>query len=591
MAEIICDPVLLTKLKKANKQEIDELIYVITDDGRGRLALDSDIKKKLILAKNGMAFSDEALKLLAREIQRYGGDSLVNTFRSIFNKDLVSYNEIVSDMYMQIKPSELIKSINFKKLQNPINVIKEIDITEKEIEIVKALFGDDALSLSFEERYKKSSSSTIFSKKKIAKSSLMASPLLAPIGITGLSSAPAERIIMPCVAILGCMELRLNNISEFKKKYNSESIVSLEHQQSVSKIVDEYGSDLLVFKTYDEGLISFKKVQDMPKVQISRFNSLLSSAPGLASFAELQKGGYVLCDIPLDQLANSRAVDGAKRGFMHGSDGKIQQHVNLSEADPLQAINIAGLVWSGLSIAVAQKHMQDISEKLTVIIEKLDEIFDEIEHVQVDKLKGQIKYIRSFLQQDTASLSQQELNSIENCLKENYELANTFERRLEEIFLQSMSDNKGGLFAHNQNRENILKQGQKINNLLMNYIQTMYLRITLNALLYANSDQNKGRFIKSAEEAVQKIDELGHSLGVAIQHLKARAELSNTLISSADNFIKEVTIKFQDMVNLVETSEVEAKHLYNVALEKPSYQTRFKIENGKIIEALEYQLI
>lgn len=569
MTKMICDPVLLAKLKKANKLEISDLIDVITDFGRGRVALDADIKKKLVVAKNKGDYNEDILSVLAREIQGYGGNSIWNIVRSVSGSDLVSYDEIVSDVYSTI-----------------VNKKTTSSVTQKEIEVAKKIFGDKWDKLSSKERYAECLKA-IYNITALLKKSLWS---ILPISPIKMVTDPVESITIPCVSILGCMELRLKNMP-MDNKTHSLSVLQLEHQQPISKILDENGDELLSLKEYNSNIMLTNKTRNVSKEQISRFNSLLSSAPGLINFAELQKGGYVLCDIPLDQLANSRAVDGAKRGFMHGSDGRIQQHVNLSEADPLQVINIAGLVWSGLSIAVAQKHMQDISEKLTVIIEKLDEIFDEIEHFQVDKLTGQIKYIQSFLQEDTTSLSQQELNSIENCLKENYELADTFERRLTELFEKSMSNSDSSIFSHNTDRDNVLKQAKKINDLLMNYIQTMYLRITLNALLYANSDQNKGRFVKSAEEAVQKIDELGRPLGGAIQYLRAKAELSNSLISSADNFIKEISPKLQGMVDLVAASQIEAKQLYRVTLEKPIYQTRLKIVDGEVVEALEYQLV
>ncbi|OYQ73918.1 hypothetical protein [Wohlfahrtiimonas sp. G9077] len=560
MTKMICDPVLFEKLKKANKSEIDELINILTDEGRGRVSLDSEIKKQFILAKNNIHYNDDDLTLLAREIQRYGGNSVLNVVRTVIKKSLVTYEKIVSDAYRKVINGE------------------DESLREKEIAVAKKIFADD---ISVFEKIQETMS--VLKPNKLVKKVFKYSPFNI--------ANQADRIIIPCVAVFGRMELRLQHEKPYSDRVNSTSALNIAYQQPVSKILDEDGNEILSLKACDFNLMVSDKTRDMPQAQINRLNSLLSAAPGLANFAELQRGGYVFCDIPFDQLANSKAVDGAKRGIMHGADGKIQQHVNLSEAETLQKINITGLVWSGLSVAVAQKHMQDISEKLTSIISKLDSIRDEVEQVQADKLKGQIKYIQSFLQQNTSSLSLQELSSIENCLKENYELANTFKRRFGVIMSEVTSDNSSGFFSRKQYRNGVFEQANKISALLTHYVQTMFLRITLNALLYANSKENKDRFVQIAQEAIKEIDMFGQSLRIVRQHLQSKIELSNALLSSADNFLKSISDKLQDMTNLIDTSRTEAKHLCRVTLENPIYKTRLKIENGQIIEAIEYQSI
>lgn len=77
-----CDADILNLLKKTDNRHIDYLVDVLTDNGKGRIALSSSIKDLLLSEKAEQNYSEQGLRYLLNELQEYGGHSLVNIFRT-----------------------------------------------------------------------------------------------------------------------------------------------------------------------------------------------------------------------------------------------------------------------------------------------------------------------------------------------------------------------------------------------------------------------------------------------------------------------------------------------------------------------------
>ncbi|WP_298159554.1 ubiquinol-cytochrome C chaperone family protein [Ferrovum sp.] len=94
------DLALLNILRQCEAKEKIPLIDYITDSGEGRLSLSKESENKLVAAKlSERFFDDEKNKLIIKEIQSFGGNSLVNLIRS--GKG-VSYDEIVRDVASKV---------------------------------------------------------------------------------------------------------------------------------------------------------------------------------------------------------------------------------------------------------------------------------------------------------------------------------------------------------------------------------------------------------------------------------------------------------------------------------------------------------
>jgi uncharacterized protein YaaW (UPF0174 family) len=82
---------------RAATDDLSVLADIITDNSEGRLALDAGVKKRIIRRKNqGTLYA--IAPLLASEICRFGGNTIVNVFRS----GELDYREIASDVASEL---------------------------------------------------------------------------------------------------------------------------------------------------------------------------------------------------------------------------------------------------------------------------------------------------------------------------------------------------------------------------------------------------------------------------------------------------------------------------------------------------------
>lgn len=102
--DIKYDDDLLDLLIQASNEDIAPLIDYITDCGKGRVSLSKENCKALINARTQGTYTPLVLRTLIRELQHFGGNSLVNLFRS----NGVSYSEIVFDVadHLSVKRSD-----------------------------------------------------------------------------------------------------------------------------------------------------------------------------------------------------------------------------------------------------------------------------------------------------------------------------------------------------------------------------------------------------------------------------------------------------------------------------------------------------
>lgn len=89
-----------------NVADVDDLCVIadyITDNGSGRLSLDSDVNKKLIGCSKHKVFIAADRSLIAREILLFGGNTVANLYRSFFSdSSTISYSELVQDVAKKI---------------------------------------------------------------------------------------------------------------------------------------------------------------------------------------------------------------------------------------------------------------------------------------------------------------------------------------------------------------------------------------------------------------------------------------------------------------------------------------------------------
>jgi uncharacterized protein YaaW (UPF0174 family) len=112
------DDELLILISSADMEELDLLVDYITDSGKGRIALAKDVCAALVSGKQEQRYTQHLRRMIIRELQLFGGNSIVNLFR----QRGVVYDEIVSDVLAHLGGS-------FSKT-DPVES-KELKIIEK----------------------------------------------------------------------------------------------------------------------------------------------------------------------------------------------------------------------------------------------------------------------------------------------------------------------------------------------------------------------------------------------------------------------------------------------------------------------------
>lgn len=146
------------------------------------------------------------------------------------------------------------------------------------------------------------------------------------------------------------------------------------------------------------------KTRDLPKNkrQIELGQSLTKLGPAVQMVASmlpaaaLSSGKYmrVVVNGPL-----ARAGDGsAYLPFVRGADGKVSELARLINNSQLCQLANACMLWQVASVIVAQKHLADISEKLSEIKEGINDIKEFLQDERKSKMTGSLKYLEQVAQ-------------------------------------------------------------------------------------------------------------------------------------------------------------------------------------------------
>ncbi|EQV94531.1 hypothetical protein G893_00904 [Escherichia coli KOEGE 71 (186a)] len=407
------DETLVALLLNADKNDIDLLIDYITPDGKFNFSQSDRVKKALRDGKNSEAIDEETLRLLIRELQHFGGNTVINLFRG----NGVSYSEIVDDVASHLK----------------IKVAKNAPVKEKESLIIDAVFASSWNKMSDDDRrqlLRDMGINTSISLDKLSRMELpllqraamvasglaqiatgKALPLIAGLGIgrvlgvltgpvglalTGLYTAydisnPAFRITLPCVVQIAWIRLKNSRHHRLSESVSSTTISTANYdnrwvfENEKSQRVLTVSSIALNKITHPDTLVR----HDI--TEISRLSPLLQTLPSLATAAHIASHHYM--EVIIDG-ALAKVKDGSGyRGFSLGEKG-IKAHAVLLNPDKLNQLVNAGILLNVASAILAQKHLADISNKLTQIIETIREISAFQNNARKSEIVGAIQYLQ-----------------------------------------------------------------------------------------------------------------------------------------------------------------------------------------------------
>ncbi|HGL6674584.1 TPA: hypothetical protein ACKF4J_000685 [Klebsiella pneumoniae] len=401
------DEALVQLLLNADKGDIDLLIDYVTNTGKFGFSMSDSVKAVLQDAKHQDIPDEETLRLLVRELQHFGG----NTFVNLFRRNGVSYSEIVDDVASHLK----------------MKVQAAASVEEKEALIIDCVFTSSWKKMSDDERSQilrdmgingsASMDIPVWQRAALVANSLAQTtagkvlPLIAGLGIgrvlgvltgpvglaiTGLYTAydisnPAFRVTLPCVVQIAWIRLKNSRQFRLATQPSSATVPALTYDQRWGFGHDIHQPALTVATIPPSELISTEAMQEQDITGISRLSPLLQTLPSLAASAHIASHQYmeVIINGPLASVKDGPGF----RGFSLGEKG-IKEHAVLLNPDKLSQFVNAGMLLNVASAVLAQKHLADISKKLTEIVEAVREVSAFQNNARKSEIIGAVQYLQ-----------------------------------------------------------------------------------------------------------------------------------------------------------------------------------------------------
>lgn len=617
--DIQSDEALVTLLLNADKGDVDLLIYYITNTGKFGFSMSESVKSVLQNAKHQDVPDDETLRLLVRELQHFGG----NTFVNLFRRNGVSYNEIVDDVASHLK----------------IKALSSSSVEAKEAMIIDCVFTSSWKKMSDDERsqiLRDMGISTSVNLDKLSRmdmpvwqrAALVANglaqttagkvlPLIAGLGIgrvlgvltgpvglaiTGLYTAydisnPAFRVTLPCVVQIAW--IRLKNSRQFRLATQSlpAKIPALTYDQRWGFGHDINQPALTVSTIPPSEIISTTAMQERNITGISHLSPLLQTLPSLVTSAHVASHQYMEVIIN-SSLANVKDGPGF-RGFSLGEKG-IKEHAVLLNPDKLNQLVNAGVLLNVASAVLAQKHLADISKKLTEIVEAVREVSAFQNNARKSEIIGAIQYLQQItptvLEGQCSPAIRQKLEDIE------VQFSALQTHLLTDITtagdkLSALKDR--GLFGSTEITNKIQTQQKILDERIHEWDLAIKARAqALHLLTHAEGGTTLVKYrqqtiIHNYQQFKSVIDKVEHQLHQRIQGISALTEQSNTTNANKVLLRKWTTTTLMQQKMAIEEAHLSFGQFQQGLLAEQPQSARLLVEmqDGKPVKCFELPLV
>lgn len=432
------DEALVELLRRADSEDVSALVTLITDNGAGRLSLSAVVREVLLKARDEGTFFDGELRLLVRELQLFGGNSLKNLTRG----SGLSYHEIAGDVLKHLSGDAAsdIKSTADTELKVLTGILSRFwsssdangqrkiaatvglpskDVTPHLDEVLGAVLkgGSAAVSAAtlvheFEEASISRVSNAVSSQvKKLARNpgSFLVAVAARAVPVAGAAGAigwgtkqlagEAYRITVPCVVRIA--SIRQKDL--LKAKAESAKQTSMMASQGDHQVVSAEGTRWHIGTEVDRPIVSTsillgdhwkqhaRAIDGKHGAAIDRLAPILQAMPGLGAAIQ-QNGSEYLRVVVNGPLAKAADGDGL-RGWVH--DGKrFTEQARFYEDPKLQNIVNSAAIFNVASAVVAQKHLADINERLEVIELGVAAIHNFLKDARFSAISGALLYLR-----------------------------------------------------------------------------------------------------------------------------------------------------------------------------------------------------
>ncbi|MGS3151841.1 hypothetical protein ACB268_13680 [Aeromonas sanarellii] len=566
-------------LSACTKEDLDPLVICITEKLSNLLDINEDYKRH-------SPDHTKYHRFIADEIRLFGGNTIRNLMRG---GEAPSYDEVVLDVCKKLD----VPCRDGETVRNESNLLT-IFLDRQ----WKALSEEEREILIAEARADAAKGTNINAKNVIREGGtlLMARLALGPIGwgVSVFSIAdPAFSVTVPCVL----------HIAYLRKKYLEVTSPARVHQtvaNTAPAVRSLVRSDALVIGTSEEvPVLSLARIPKPKVVEwnpvdsddgISRLNSLLQGVPSLATAGEVATGKYMEVVIN-GPLLKAKGQDGYRLITM--IDGK-PSHGTLMDPNKLSTIVNASALLQVASVVVAQKHLADISRKLSEIKMSVDRILDFQKNERCSVIKGATRYFEQVAQ---AVLSGELSESVRSQIEHHEaQLIQVQEHLMADIRHENLAilNVKDETMFGSKGMEDAIRGHQ---NLLNDLYQQLLLCIRARACglqllaAYPGEDRLKETRKRSIEEAIEELVEGGDLLSSTDAFMRRKVksmsalwnknltvnERKLSLLEWNDRLVAEVSqCKEQIARDLRAVEAVIAKQLQPVTM-------LVKIENEQIV--------
>ena len=600
------DEALVQLLLNTDKGDINLLIDYITNTGKFGFSMSDSMKAVLQDAKLHDIPDDETMRLLVRELQHFGG----NTFVNLFRRNGVSYSEIVDDVASHLK----------------IKAPAVTSVEEKETLIIDCVFTLSWQKMSDAERSQILRDMDISASVSLdipvwQKAALVANglaqttagkvlPLIVGLGIgrvlgvltgpvglaiTGLYAAydisnPAFRVTLPCVVQIAWIRLKNSRQLRLATQSSPAMVPALTHGQRWSFGYDIHQPALTVATIPSSESINTGAMQEQDITGISRLSPLLQTLPSLATSAHVASHQYmeVIINGPLASVKDGPGF----RGFSLGEKG-IKEHAVLLDPDKLSQLVNADMLLNVASAVLAQKHLADISKKLTEIVEAVREVSAFLNNARKAEINGAIQYFQQItpvvLEEQCSPAIRQKLEDTE------LEFSKIQAHLLDDIIaagekISTLKDR--GLFGSTEITHKIQSQQNFLDERIHEWDLSMKVRAqALHLLTHSEGNttlvrQRHRSIVDTYQQFGSVIENVERQLQQRIQSISALTEQSNTTNANKVLLRKWTTTKLMQQKMTIEEAHLSLGQFQQRLLDEQPQSARLLVEmqDGKPVK-------
>lgn len=437
------DTDLLDLLSSVPAVELGLLVDHLTDGGQGRVALPAAIKELLLEAKQRQLYSTTTLRILIRELQQFGGHTVANLVRrsgvpyAEIVQDTLKHFDVTGDVSMPLERQELTvvaarlahlwpdlddegKREYLSELGHKSEAACHLSTLQAAVLAGGQTSATIAKRLAHQPYTPNHIASTV---KKSLLGALARLPTGSIMAAADSVAGAAYRVTVPCVLYLaalrqqqaasqqqGCskcgakvaeqvrfcgdcgFDLRLQTTPMPDTALQAAPLVA-SHEGASLMIVGE--DDVPVFSaTVLTTLDTSQSLQtlDLGAAGVDRLAPLLQLIPSATVAGEVAANRYLKVVVNGSLAA---AADGnGSRGFVRGARAQITEHGRFFEDDRLKNLVNGAALFQIASLVVAQKHLADISRKLSEIQEGVARIEAFQRNERKAGIDGTLKYLQ-----------------------------------------------------------------------------------------------------------------------------------------------------------------------------------------------------